>query len=270
MIVLFLMVTLMLACAVMPVKTTQKVWSKPNFTQQEFAKDKYECIQQAQQTKYQAQGATGYGILYEPGQASSEVVTNQNLFILCMEARGWSWILQEKPVSDNFTGRTTYTYTNGKYEGDFVNGKPHGRGIFYLANGDKYEGDWINSEKQGRGIYYYADGDKYEGDFVKGKFTGRGTFTCSNGKQFTGNFENDKPIGFTVNCAEAKEPTKPAIQNSVIPTNNSSSIQPTSEQSNKSENLYSQKLRDLKKLKDEGLLTDKEYEQKRKAIVDAM
>jgi hypothetical protein len=241
------MVTLMLACAVMPVKTTQKVWSKPNFTQQEFAKDKYECIQQAQQTKYQAQGATGYGILYEPGQASSEVVTNQNLFILCMEARGWSWILQEKPVSDNFTGRTTYTYTNGKYEGDFVNGKPHGRGIFYLANGDKYEGD-----------------------FVKGKFTGRGTFTCSNGKQFTGNFENDKPIGFTVNCAEAKEPTKPAIQNSVIPTNNSSSIQPTSEQSNKSENLYSQKLRDLKKLKDEGLLTDKEYEQKRKAIVDAM
>jgi hypothetical protein len=29
-------------------------------------------------------------------------------------------------------------------------------------------------------------------------------------------------------------------------------------------------LRDLKKLKDEGLLTDKEYEQKRKAIVDAM
>lgn len=33
---------------------------------------------------------------------------------------------------------------------------------------------------------------------------------------------------------------------------------------------YAQKLRDLKKLKDEGLLTDKEYEQKRKAIVDGM
>jgi hypothetical protein len=33
---------------------------------------------------------------------------------------------------------------------------------------------------------------------------------------------------------------------------------------------YSQKLRELKKLKDEGLLTDKEYEQKRKAIVDGM
>ena len=33
---------------------------------------------------------------------------------------------------------------------------------------------------------------------------------------------------------------------------------------------YAQKLRELKKLKDEGLLTDKEYEQKRKAIVDGM
>ena len=200
------------------------IGSKPNFTQQEFAKDKYECIQQAQQTKYRAQGATGYGIFYEPGSASSDAVTNSTLFKLCMEARGWSEILEENTVADNFTGRKTYTYTDGKYEGDFVNGK----------------------------------------------MTGKGIYTCSNGKQFTGNFENNQPIGFTINCAAAEQPTKPVIQNSVIPTSNSSSIQPTSEQSNKSETLYSQKLRDLKKLKDEGLLTDKEYEQKRKAIVDAM
>jgi hypothetical protein len=33
---------------------------------------------------------------------------------------------------------------------------------------------------------------------------------------------------------------------------------------------YADKLRELKKLKDEGLLTDKEYEQKRKSIVDGM
>jgi hypothetical protein len=33
---------------------------------------------------------------------------------------------------------------------------------------------------------------------------------------------------------------------------------------------YMQKLRELKKLKDEQLITDKEYEQKRKAIVDGM
>jgi hypothetical protein len=33
---------------------------------------------------------------------------------------------------------------------------------------------------------------------------------------------------------------------------------------------YAQRLRELKKLKDEGLLTDKEYEQKRKSIVDGM
>ena len=33
---------------------------------------------------------------------------------------------------------------------------------------------------------------------------------------------------------------------------------------------YSQKLQELKKLKDEGLLTDNEYEQKRKSIIDSM
>lgn len=33
---------------------------------------------------------------------------------------------------------------------------------------------------------------------------------------------------------------------------------------------YSQKLRDLKKLKDEGLLTEKEYEQKRRTIIEGI
>ncbi|MDP2853419.1 MAG: hypothetical protein Q8O28_04130 [Smithellaceae bacterium] len=33
---------------------------------------------------------------------------------------------------------------------------------------------------------------------------------------------------------------------------------------------YVQKLRELKKIKEEGLITDKEYEQKRKAIIDGM
>jgi hypothetical protein len=63
------------------------------------------------------------------------------------------------------------------------------------------------------------------------------------------------------------EPVAAAAQQA---TNNSSSIQPASEQANKSETVSTQKLRELKKLKDEDLLTDKEYDQKRKAIVDAM
>lgn len=63
------------------------------------------------------------------------------------------------------------------------------------------------------------------------------------------------------NTSGSTEITKPAI-----------STQTNSETKSKSSDSseYAEKLRELKKLRDEGLLTDKEYEQKRKAIVDGM
>jgi len=266
---LFLMVTLMWSCVPVngSIKKTEKRWNKPGFTQQEFAKDKYECIHQAQQTEYRAIGSSG---IFQPGSASGTNVTNQNLFKLCMEARGWKEITQEI-ISDDFTGRNTITYADGtRYEGDFVNGKPQGKGTMTLPDGSRYEGDFVNDNLHGRGILTAPDGRKYEGDFVNGKRHGRGTYTCRNGKQFTGNFEKGNPVGFTIDCDTEGQPTKPTVENPAIRPNDSSSIKPASEQSNKSEALYFQKLRDLKKLKDEGLITDKEYEQKRKAIIDAM
>jgi len=41
-------------------------------------------------------------------------------------------------------------------------------------------------------------------------------------------------------------------------------------QNNESPSKHAQKLRELKKLKDEGLLTDKEYEEKRKTVIDGI
>jgi len=32
------------------------------------------------------------------------------------------------------------------FEGDFVNGKKHGKGIYTFASGEVYEGDWENGE----------------------------------------------------------------------------------------------------------------------------
>jgi len=41
-------------------------------------------------------------------------------------------------------------YSNGnKYEGEFYNGKPHGKGIYTWANGEVYEGEWMVGLKEG-------------------------------------------------------------------------------------------------------------------------
>ena len=42
-----------------------------------------------------------------------------------------------------------------KYEGDFRNGKPEGKGIMYFKNGDRYEGDYKNGKPEGNGIMYH-------------------------------------------------------------------------------------------------------------------
>ena len=57
---------------------------------------------------------------------------------------------------------------------------------------------------------------------------------------------------------EIIKPNLPPSSNSATPSNSSDLPE------------YAQKLRELKKLKDEGLLTDDEYERKRKAVVDGM
>ena len=62
----------------------------------------------------------------------------------------------------------TETYNNGRYEGQFRNGKREGKGIYYYKNGEKYDGECKNGLKEGKGIYYFNNGNKYEGDWKMG------------------------------------------------------------------------------------------------------
>ena len=59
-----------------------------------------------------------------------------------------------------------HTYPNGSvYEGQFEDGKPHGRGRITYADGGTYEGDWVRGEITGQGRATYANGSTYEGGF---------------------------------------------------------------------------------------------------------
>ena len=63
-----------------------------------------------------------------------------------------------------------------KYEGQFKDGKRHGRGTFVCVNGDKYEGQFIDDRLNGNFICTYANGDKYEGQFKDDLKNGLGTY----------------------------------------------------------------------------------------------
>ncbi len=35
-----------------------------------------------------------------------------------------------------------------------------GRGVYVWPEGDRYEGDWVDMKRAGRGVYVYQDGRK--------------------------------------------------------------------------------------------------------------
>jgi hypothetical protein len=50
------------------------------------------------------------------------------------------------------------TYANGdSYQGNFIDGRKEGNGVYTWANGDIYEGTFIKNVKHGKGIFRPAD-----------------------------------------------------------------------------------------------------------------
>jgi hypothetical protein len=69
----------LVSCAGQP----QGLWLKPGATKEDFNKERYACMQQAQQPNSVAY-LDKYG-----GVSNSKVITNENLFSACMNAGGW-------------------------------------------------------------------------------------------------------------------------------------------------------------------------------------
>eukprot|EP00486_Rosalina_sp_Unknown_P003483 CAMPEP_0201568190 /NCGR_PEP_ID=MMETSP0190_2-20130828/9137_1 /ASSEMBLY_ACC=CAM_ASM_000263 /TAXON_ID=37353 /ORGANISM="Rosalina sp." /LENGTH=208 /DNA_ID=CAMNT_0047989041 /DNA_START=85 /DNA_END=711 /DNA_ORIENTATION=- len=125
----------------------------------------------------------------------------------------------EEP-SEHYTkdGKAKVQYANGDtFEGDFVDGKKTGQGIYFwkeqnatydgewnedvrtgngkftYPDGSKYVGQWKENQRSGKGIMTYPNGDSYDGEFKNGLRDGQGTYSYDNDKSnLTGNWENDK------------------------------------------------------------------------------
>lgn len=62
----------------------QNLWNKPGASKDDFASDRYECLQRSQQQ-------TGTAVFNRFGGASSSgMATNGGIFDACMNARGWT------------------------------------------------------------------------------------------------------------------------------------------------------------------------------------
>ena len=96
----------------------------------------------------------------------------------------------------------------GRYEGDYRDDKRHGHGTLALADGSRYEGQWRNNKYHGRGTMIWADGSRYEGEYSNGKPHGQGITTLANGERYEGQwrggcFKQDRRLAWVDTTREA-------------------------------------------------------------------
>jgi hypothetical protein len=110
-------------------------------------------------------------------------------------------------VDNQRHGKGVTRYSNGdKYDGEYKNDIFHGYGIhiFYphidpstgiLINSKRYEGNYVQGKKHGRGAYFLGNGESYVGNFQKNLYCSYGVLRKTNGDTYTGDFNNGKCAG---------------------------------------------------------------------------
>lgn len=61
-------------------------------------------------------------------------------------------------------GQGTHTFLNGDYtyKGFFKNNQRNGQGVLTGKNGSKYDGEWLKGKKHGKGLQIFARVVKYD------------------------------------------------------------------------------------------------------------
>ena len=85
------------------------------------------------------------------------------------------------------------------FEGEYINGKRHGKGKEYYYDGKlKFEGEYLNGKKwngKGKEYYYCNDELKFEGEYLNGERNGKGKEYDDDGKIiFEGEYLNGKRV----------------------------------------------------------------------------
>ncbi|XP_060774739.1 alsin isoform X1 [Neoarius graeffei] len=102
------------------------------------------------------------------------------------------------------------------YEGRWVAGKPHGRGVLKWPDGRMYTGTFKNGLEDGFGDYIVPNknlnkSDHYQGHWKDGKMHGFGTFRYATGEVYEGSFQDNMRHGHGMLRSGKLNSTSPSV-----------------------------------------------------------
>uniref|UniRef100_A0A9L0IBX4 Alsin n=1 Tax=Equus asinus TaxID=9793 RepID=A0A9L0IBX4_EQUAS len=109
---------------------------------------------------------------------------------------------QEPPISRSakYTFYKDARLKDATYDGRWLSGKPHGRGVLKWPDGKMYSGMFRNGLEDGYGEYRIPNKalnkeDHYVGHWKEGKMCGQGVFSYASGEVFEGCFQDNMRHG---------------------------------------------------------------------------
>jgi hypothetical protein len=94
------------------------------------------------------------------------------------------------------TGSGIYSFSKYKrYEGEFLDGVPHGK-VKELLDNQEYDGGFVVGVRQGEGKLIVDKEFVFEGTFVNGKLNGKGKMhSLKDSRSYVGDYKNDQEHG---------------------------------------------------------------------------
>src|SRR5215510_7729874 len=137
-------------------------------------------------------------------------------------ARAWSALIMKIPSLILFCGAVLITlrtpamshdcrvreaYLRGAYKGDCDNRTEMAQGKGVAKGADTYVGDFVKGRPEGKGVYTWENGARLDGSFKQGKADGPGVYVSAKGARYEGQFANGKLEGLkTADCPSTPGP----------------------------------------------------------------
>lgn len=112
----------------------------------------------------------------------------------------------------------TLSFENGVYEGEVLNGVPHGEGTFSFSDGASYVGEFKDGLKHGSGTFISGIGQKWVGQFREDRPHGQGIFTWPDGQKYVGEYRDGRAWHGTtfLKNGEVKGHTRNGVFKSIV------------------------------------------------------